>query len=133
MRVKLTTTIRQDNQQESFSFSEDGNFVELNGKYYLRYIEHQNGQAIPVQFRLDSQVHLHREGTMRIQLEFDQEKETVTRYRTEYGVICLEVVTKRLEKDLDPAVPMGHLNVDYVLKTGGQEVGNYQLQLQFKA
>lgn len=70
---------------------------------------------------------------MRTQLEFDQEKETVTHYRTEYGVIRLGVVTKRLEKDLDLDVPMGHLNVDYVLKTGDQEVGNYQLQLQFKA
>jgi uncharacterized beta-barrel protein YwiB (DUF1934 family) len=105
----------------------------LNGKYYLRYVEHQNGQATPVQFCLDNQVHLHREGVMRTQLEFDQEKETVTRYRTEYGVIRLGVVTKRLEKDLDLAVPAGHLNVDYVLKTGGQEVGNYQLQLQFRA
>ncbi|WP_283621749.1 DUF1934 domain-containing protein [Limosilactobacillus avium] len=129
----MTTTIRQDGQQENFTFSEDGNFVELNGKYYLRYVEHQNGQATPVQFRLDDQVHLHREGAMRTQLEFDQEKETVTRYRTEYGVIRLGVVTKRLEKDLDLDVPMGHLNVDYVLKTGDQEVGNYQLQLQFKA
>lgn len=105
----------------------------MNGKYYLRYVEHQNGQDTPVQFRLDNQVHLHREGAMRTQLEFDQEKETVTRYRTEYGVIRLGVVTKRLEKDLDLDVPAGHLNVDYVLKTGGQEVGNYQLQLQFRA
>lgn len=28
---------------ERFSFNETGNFVELNGKYYLRYLEHQQG------------------------------------------------------------------------------------------
>lgn len=107
--------------------------MELNGKYYLRYVEHQNGQATPVQFRLDDQVHLHRNGELTTLLDFDQETPTYTRYRTQYGVIRLEVLTSRLEKKVDPATPAGQLIVDYALKTAGQVVGSYQLQLQFRA
>lgn len=131
--MHLATTIRQDDQQEQFTFDEDGNFVELNGKYYLRYVEHQNGQTTPVQFRLDDQVHLHRNGELTTLLDFDLAAPTYTRYRTQYGVIRLEVLTSRLEKEVDPGTPAGRLQLEYVLKTAGQIVGSYQLQLQFGA
>lgn len=133
MHVHLATTIRQDGQQESFSFDEAGNFVELNSKYYLRYVEHQNGQATPVQFRLDDQVHLHRSGELTTLLNFDLNAPTFTRYRTQYGVIRLTVNTTQLEKTVDPAKATGKLKVNYTLATGGQVVGSYQLQLQFTA
>lgn len=107
--------------------------MELNGKYYLRYIEHQNGQATPVQFRLDDQVHLHRNGELTTLLDFDLAAPTYTRYRTQYGVIRLEVLTSRLEKEIDPGIPAGQLHLEYALKTAGQIVGSYQLQLQFGA
>lgn len=131
--MHLATIIRQDDQQEQFTFDEDGNFVELNGKYYLRYVEHQNGQATPVQFRLDDQVHLHRNGELTTLLDFDLTAPTYTRYRTQYGVIRLEVLTSRLEKEVDPGIPAGQLQLEYKLKTAGQIVGSYQLQLQFEA
>lgn len=133
VHVHLVTTIRQDGQEEQFSFDESGNFVELNGKYYLRYVEHQNGQVTPVQFRLDDQVHLHRNGELTTLLDFDLEAPTYTRYRTQYGVIRLEVSTTQLKKEVDPTVPAGRLRVNYTLATGGQVVGSYQLQLQFMA
>ena len=61
VHVELTTVMGQDGQQERFHFAEEGQFVDLNGSYYLRYQEHQQGQATPVQFRLDNQeLHLRR-------------------------------------------------------------------------
>lgn len=131
--MQLSTTIRQEDEEKTFTFEEQGDFVELNGKYYLRYVEHQNGQETPVQFRLDDQVHLHRNGEMTTILNFDPIQETVTRYRTQYGVIQLKVATSRLDKAVDPIEPSGKLEVDYTLATAGQVVGSYQLQLQFKA
>lgn len=56
-------------QEESFSFTEDGTFIEMNGKYYLRYLEHQNGQATPVQFRFEDEiVRLRRRGAVETNL-----------------------------------------------------------------
>ena len=128
----MTTVIEQDGQQERFSFNETGNFVELNGKYYLRYLEHQQGHSTPVQFRLDDQVHLHRSGELTTLINFDLAAPTATRYRTQYGIISLEVQTSRLEKEIDPTIPAGQLKVDYSLVTAGQTVGSYHLRLQFR-
>lgn len=132
VQVQLTTVIEQDGQREQFTFNEAGNFVELNGKYYLRYLEHQNGQTTSVQFRLDDHIHLHRSGELTTLLNFDLNKPLPTRYRTQYGVISLEVRTSRLEKELTPAIPAGQLAVDYSLAAAGQVVGSYRLRLQFK-
>ncbi|MFR0771140.1 MAG: DUF1934 domain-containing protein [Limosilactobacillus pontis] len=98
--------MEQDGQHETFAFEEDGEFIVLNDKYYLRYYEHQNGQATPVQFRLDDgEVHIHRQGATETWLVFDPEQPTITRYRTEYGVMQLQVVTSRLDRVLDPDTP----------------------------
>ncbi|MGM9891561.1 DUF1934 domain-containing protein [Limosilactobacillus sp.] len=133
VQVHLSSTIQQDGQAEQFTFDEQGSFVELNGKYYLRYIEHQGGTTTPVQFRLDNQVHLHRAGVVETQLDFDLTTPTSTRYRTEYGIIRLTVTTERLVKKVDPLAPAGELIVEYTLATEGQLVGTYRLQLQFSA
>lgn len=131
VRVHLTSTIQQDGQSERFDFAEKGTFVELNGKYYLRYIEHQGNQATPVQFRLDDQVHLHRAGDVQTRLNFDSMAPTDTRYRTDYGIIRLMVKTARLDKKIDPAIPAGRMIVEYTLSNKEQIVGTYYLQLQF--
>lgn len=124
----------QDGQSESFSFAEDGEFINLNGKYYLRYLEHQQGVATPVQFRLDDgEVHLHRQGTTETRFVFDLAQPTISRYQTEYGIMHLHVITTKLERDIDPDKPAGKLAVSYQLQAGGQVVGSYQLQLQFAA
>lgn len=124
----------QDGQQETFQFEEAGEFINLNGKYYLRYLEHQNGAVTPVRFRLDDgAVSLHRQGATETWLDFDQHRSTITRYRTEYGMMQLRVVTSRLERFLDPLVPVGRLAVDYELHVGSQIIGSYQLELQFAA
>ena len=126
--------MEQDGQQETFQFEEDGEFIVLNDKYYLRYLEHQNGQATPVQFRLDDEeVHIHRQGATETWLVFDQEQPTITRYRTEYGVMQLQVVTSQLDKNLDPETPAGQLSLRYRLQGGGQESGSYQIELHFVA
>lgn len=134
VKVQLTTVMTQDGQQEHFDFAESGEFINLNGKYYLRYLEHQNGVITPVQFRLDEgAVRLHRQGATETRLKFDLSQPTVTHYRTEYGMIQLRVLTSELTTSLDPLIPAGRLAVAYELHAGGQLIGSYRLQLQFSA
>lgn len=132
--VNLTTVITQEGQTERFSFTEAGQFVELNGKYYLRYTEHQEGQATPVRFRFeDPLVWLQRSGVVETNLEFDLTKSTRMRYQTAYGTIILDVATTELVQELDADRPAGHVRVSYQLKNAGIVVGTYQLELQFAA
>lgn len=134
VQVKLSSTITQEGQQERFDFDEEGTFVEMNGKYYLRYVEHQQGQATPVQVRFDEKfVRLRRQSVVETNLLFDPTQSTIMRYRTQYGLINLEVATDQLDQQLDTEKPAGHVWVSYQLKNAGQIVGSYQLELQFTA
>ncbi|MBA2914602.1 DUF1934 domain-containing protein [Limosilactobacillus frumenti] len=124
--------MEQDGQQERFHFTEDGQFVNLNGKYYLRYHEHQQGQTTPVQFRLNNdELHLRRSGIRETVFTFLNRQTTKARYQTEYGIIDLEVTTNRLLVDFDPIAARGNVDLEYQLVSGNQLVGTYQLQLQF--
>lgn len=134
VHVKLSTTINQGGQQEDFTFTEEGTFVEMNGKYYLRYIEHQDGQETPVQVKFEDElIRLRRRGNVETNLFLDPHQETIMRYRTEYGMINIDVLTESLEKDVDIDAPAGHASVKYQLKQAGQLIGSYQLELQFTA
>ncbi|WP_310735857.1 DUF1934 domain-containing protein [Limosilactobacillus rudii] len=132
VKVKLSTTITQDGQQEHFDFVEAGSFVEINGKYYLRYLEHQDGQETPVQIKFEDElVRLRRRGSSETNLFLDPRQETVMRYRTQYGILNLNVVTEHLEKEVDVQQPAGQVSIKYQLKQAGQIIGSYQLELQF--
>ncbi|MCD7135319.1 DUF1934 domain-containing protein [Limosilactobacillus rudii] len=122
----------QDGQQEHFDFVEAGSFVEINGKYYLRYLEHQDGQETPVQIKFEDElVRLRRRGSSETNLFLDPRQETVMRYRTQYGILNLNVVTEHLEKEVDVQQPAGQVSIKYQLKQAGQIIGSYQLELQF--
>lgn len=125
----------QDGASDHYQFEEDGQFVTLeNGQHYLRYVEHQDRQATPVQFRLDrNEIHLVRNGAQRTHLKFTPGGENLTHYQTEYGRIALRVVTNDLQADLDFPASLGEIKICYQLLVADQLVGNYQIQLQFGA
>lgn len=132
VHVDLTTVMEQDGQQDRFHFTEEGQFVELNGTYFLRYQEHQQGQVTPVQFRLsDAELHLRRSGVRETVFTFVNQQTTKAHYQTEYGKIDLEVTTNRLLVDFDPVAARGSVDLEYQLVASNQLVGTYQLQLQF--
>lgn len=135
VRVRLTTRMAQDGQEESYQFEEDGQLVTLaNGQRYLRYTEHQAGQATPVQFRLgDGAIQLTRNGPVKPRLTFDRETKTTSRYHTPYGIIQLTVITDELVAELNWPRASGSLHLAYQLTAGDQLVGTYQIELRFEA
>ncbi|WP_308184718.1 DUF1934 domain-containing protein [Limosilactobacillus fastidiosus] len=134
VHVQLTTTMEQDGQRDQYHFDEEGQFVELNGKYYLRYQEHQDGTITPVQFRLGTeQLHLRRSGVHETNFKFQLVEPTKTHYRTEYGIIGMMVTTNRLEVEFDPKNVNGSIDLEYQLTANDQLIGTYQVQLQFAA
>lgn len=120
-------------ETEHFEFTEHGQLIRLNGgQIYLRYLEHQDQQATPVQFRFDEErVQLDRRGPRQTRLIFEEGAATTTRYQTEYGVIHLVVETRQLIKKLDFTAHQGTLQAVYRLKNQGQILGTYRIQLQF--
>lgn len=134
VHVRLTTTMEQDGQKDEYSFEEEGQFVDLNGTYYLRYQEHQEGIATPVQFRLGSdELHLRRSGPRETNFVFQLAQSTKSRYRTEYGIIDLQVTTNRMAVEFDSEDANGSIDLEYQLTANEQLIGTYQVQLQFAA
>lgn len=132
VKVKMSSEMHQDGGSSHFNFEEEGQLATVGGKHYLRYTEHQNGVATPVQFRLDdTQVHLLRSGAVSTRFVFDEQEETTSRYQTEYGPIELRVVTKRLQSDIDWKNASGQVDVEYDLHSSGTLVGSYHVSLQF--
>ncbi|HJA73904.1 MAG TPA: DUF1934 domain-containing protein [Candidatus Limosilactobacillus faecipullorum] len=134
VKIKLKTVTMIDGQKEEFAFEEAGRLVTLNAhQHYLTYTEHQAGQVVPVRIRLDEgQLMVTRDGARRTRLHFDPEQSTQTRYRTEYGVINLEVFTDRLLSLIDIEQANGTLRIDYRLKNGPMILGKYHLDLTFR-
>lgn len=134
VKIKLKTITMIDGQKEEFSFAEAGRLVTSNEhQHYLTYVEHQAGQSIPVRIRLDEgQLMVTRDGARRTRLHFDPQQSTQTRYKTEYGVINLEVLTDRLLSLIDLDQASGTLQVDYRLKNGAMVLGKYHLDLNFR-
>ena len=120
-------------ETEHFECTESGQLIRLNGgQVYLRYLEHQDNQETPVQFRLDEdRVQLDRRGPRQTRLVFEAGAETMTRYQTEYGIIHLGVETRQLIKKVDFTNHTGSLQATYRLKNQGQVLGTYRIQLQF--
>ncbi|WP_295746379.1 DUF1934 domain-containing protein [uncultured Limosilactobacillus sp.] len=132
VKVKMTSQINQDGQTERFSFEEDGQLATVGGKHYLRYTEHQQGVATPVQFRFDDdRVHLRRAGDRQTHLVFDRKNATSSQYQTAYGPIELRVHTTQLIVAFDWDQSQGQLELKYELRSAGTLVGSYHVSLQF--
>ena len=54
--MDLSTIIDQNGQQEKFTFTEENTIVEMKRKYYLQYIEHQDGQETPMQIKSEDKL-----------------------------------------------------------------------------
>lgn len=133
VKVNLKTTMTQDGKTDQYVFKEPGQLATLaNGQHYLRYLEHQAGQATPVQFRLsDDEIHLIRNGSQKTHFIFKPAYQHVMPYQTEYGKIYLQVVTDQMQTKFDLTAGQGDLKIRYRLLMQDQLIGNYDIQLQF--
>ena len=132
VHVHLTSTITQEGQSQSMHFDELGELITRGTAHYLRYTEHQgNSEALVTMKLSDVEAHLKRKRVRSSHFVFNPERQTETIYQTEYGDIQMVVTTERLQSEVDTIAKSGHLIIDYRLHAAGQEVGSYQLRLQF--
>lgn len=134
IKINLTTTIKQPEQSEKFTFSENGQAVYIGDTLYLRYQESaEDGTKVPVTMKIkaDNTIQLHRHGQADLRLLFDVNNKGLSKYRTPAGLLDIKVSTKRLISKIEQKPLNGQVIIDYDLAVGGQYVGNYNIQLQF--
>lgn len=135
VQLSLTTTVRQDDDVETFNFDTVGELLVKNDQVYLRYTETIAEQQTQVRFKFEpNSVRLHRTGDgQQTQLVFTPGKKVPAFYQTPAGQMHLTTVTTQLDKTINPDKAQGEVTIDYQLIAHEQVVGDYALQLQFQA
>lgn len=134
--IKLATKVTQQQNTEDFYFELAGQLVTIGDTLYIRYQEVQeDGQKIPVTIKImpDGAVQLTRSGDMRIRLKFIYREMVNTSYNTPYGTMLFSTYTKNLRVSLKDRPASGKIVIEYDLYMADEQIGNYQINLDFTA
>lgn len=134
--IKLATKVTQHQTTEDFYFELTGQLVTIGDTLYIRYQEVQeDGQKIPVTIKImpDGAVQLTRSGDMRMRLKFVYREMVNTSYNTPYGTMLFSTYTKNLRVSLKDRPASGKLVIEYDLYMADEQIGNYQINLDFTA
>jgi len=135
VQSSLTTTVRQDDDVETFNFDTAGELLVKNDHVYLRYTENIAEQQTKVRFKFEpDSVRLHRTGDgQQTQLVFVLDQQVPAFYQTPAGQMHLATYTNQLQTAIDPEKAQGKIAIHYQLIANDQIVGEYALRLQFQA
>ncbi|EOH90764.1 DUF1934 domain-containing protein [Enterococcus asini] len=134
--IKLATKVTQQQTTEDFYFELAGQLVTIGDTLYIRYQEVQeDGQKIPVTIKImpDGAVQLTRSGDMRMRLKFIYREMVNTSYNTPYGTMLFSTYTKNLRVSLKDRPASGKIVIEYDLYMADEQIGNYQINLDFTA
>ncbi|WP_303218820.1 DUF1934 domain-containing protein [Enterococcus asini] len=134
--IKLATKVTQQQTTEDFYFELAGQLVTIGDTLYIRYQEVQeDGQKIPVTVKImpDGAVQLTRSGDMRMRLKFIYREMVNTSYNTPYGTMLFSTYTKNLRVSLKDRPASGKIVIEYDLYMADEQIGNYQINLDFTA
>lgn len=110
-----------------------GKFCDIEGGFKVEYDETElsgmQGTKTTIIVRDDS-FDLVREGTTETKMEFVINKITASMYKTPYGIMDIEIDTRKLSIDVNENG--GTINAMYILEIGGQQALKTNLNIQIK-
>ena len=131
VKVKLKTTIQQPNEQpEVYELWVTGTYIEKGESAYLKYEEVQDDKNIKTIVKMgETEALILRSGGINMRLPFVKETEQTGSYESEYGVLMVRTMTRKImfEKNKQD----GQFVVQYDLNVSGQSVGEYTLEFHY--
>lgn len=110
-----------------------GEFSEIEDGFKAQYDETKlsgmEGTKTTIIIRKDS-FDLIREGSTETKMEFVNRQRTVSMYKTPYGILDIEIETKKLEIDVNE--DGGNIKVMYILEIEGQPALNTNLNINIR-
>lgn len=131
VNIKLISTIRPiDGESETLEMWLDGQLINKADSLYLKYEEMQDDKTIRTTMKLDTERALiMRAGAVKMRLPLNIFEQQIGHYESELGSMPLITQTKNM---LFTRHEMrGEFHVQYDLLMGGQNVGNYTLDITF--
>lgn len=119
-KVKVRVTNRGENQV----VSGEGTYAIVNGNEYVRY---EAGDAITTLKISESSLELSRKGDTSSHMYFEVGTIKEILYETQYGTLCFEIDTKKL--DIAREEKRFTINLSYAMKQGGEPVSDMDLEI----
>lgn len=110
-----------------------GDFYKQDNFYYAVYDETQISgmEGTKTTFKISSdKLSLIREGSTNTQMEFKEREKGITLYDTPYGMLELELHTKKIDININDAG--GDVFINYDISISGQKPQNTQLKINIK-
>ena len=131
VNIKLISTIRPiDGESETIEMWLDGQLINKADSLYLKYEEMQDDKAIRTTMKLDQERALiMRAGAVKMRLPLNIFEQQMGHYESDFGSMPLATQTKTMQFSRQGM--RGDFHVQYDLLMGGQNVGNYTLDITF--
>lgn len=130
--ITVDSTVLNE-EEDIISVVTPGDFFEIEDGYKVEYnetkISGMEGTKTTIIIRKDS-FDLIREGTTETKMEFENNKRTVSLYKTPYGVMDVNINTKKLNIDINE--DGGTINTMYILEIGGHPALKTNLTIDIK-
>ncbi|WP_306461672.1 DUF1934 domain-containing protein [Robertmurraya kyonggiensis] len=131
IKIKVTTTIWDGDQKETFELTTFGRYYEKSGSTYLQYeevMEEGNVKSI-VKVSKDETLIL-RSGAITMRMVFEMNKKHLGRYETPFGTMGISTRTKRLAHSF--GAHNGAIDILYELHMQGALAGTYHLEISYE-
>ena len=136
MKRKAIVTVDSavlNEEEDMISVVTPGEFYEIEDGFKVEYnetkISGMEGTKTTMIIKKDS-FDLIREGTTQAKMEFENNKRTVSLYKTPYGVLDVKINTKKL--DINIKEDGGTINTMYILEIGDQTALKTNLTIDIK-
>jgi uncharacterized beta-barrel protein YwiB (DUF1934 family) len=136
MKKKAIITVNSvviNDEEDMIGVVTPGDFYEVEDGFRVEYDETKlsgmEGTRTIIVIRKDT-FELIREGTTEAKMEFRNNERTISLYKTPYGVLDVDIDTKKL--DINVNGNGGIINVAYILEIGGQPALETNLTVDIK-
>lgn len=130
--ITVDSTVLND-EKDLIEVVTPGEFYDIEGGFKVEYNETElsgmQGTKTTIIIREDS-FDLIREGTTETKMEFVVNKTTTSMYKTPYGIMDIEIDTRKLSIDVNE--DGGIINTIYILEIGGQPALKTSLNIEIK-
>lgn len=123
-------------EEDQMEFVTEGKFYEAEGSVYLVYDESEfsgmEGCTTSLQIT-DNEVNMRRSGEdmhFDTEMKFEQGKRFKSLYDTPYGAVEMEILTNRIDNQIEKTKAKGTINIDYHISLKGLSEGRSILDIE---
>jgi uncharacterized beta-barrel protein YwiB (DUF1934 family) len=132
--IHFSSEIQDRDEKVHFSFQTNGLYYIKEGKYYLLFNEKlEEPQQVKTTIKWsDNEAWIKRSGTVNMRIPFQLHKKTRGIHETPEVKLEMTAYTDQLVHTWNEQDRKGLFRLTYILSMQGEEIGSYQLEVQFK-